>query len=52
MSRYRYWVNVHDSARNSERQLAIAQRVFDPAAAQGWPVMLSFGVQGHIAVYP
>jgi hypothetical protein len=52
VSRYRYWVSVHDSARNSGRQLAVAQRVFDAAKAQGWPVMLSFGVQGHIAVCP
>lgn len=52
VSRYRYWVNVHDSARNSERQLEIARRVFEAAKAQDWPVMLSFGVQGHVAVYP
>src|SRR5258707_1661616 len=39
VSRYRYWVNVEDSA----RQLAIAQRVFDAVKAEGWPAMLSFG---------
>jgi hypothetical protein len=35
VSRYRYWVSVHDSARNTGRQLAVAQRVFDAAMAQG-----------------
>ncbi len=52
MSRYRYWVNVHDSARNAEGQLAIARRVFNAMEARGWPVMLSFGTQGNLAVYP
>jgi len=52
VSRYRYWINVHDSARNSERQLTIARQIFDAARDQGWPAMLSFGTQGNIAIYP
>ncbi len=52
VSRYRYWVNVEDSARDQQRQLEIAQRVFDAVKAAGWPAMLSFGLQGHLAVYP
>jgi hypothetical protein len=35
VSRYRYWVNVEDSARDQQRQLAIAQRVFDAVKARG-----------------
>jgi hypothetical protein len=52
VSRDCFWVSVHDAARDSGRQLAVARRVFDAAKAQGWPVMLSFGLQGHVAVYP
>ena len=52
VSRYRYWVSVEDSARDQQRQLAIAQRVFDAVKAEGWPTMLSFGLQGNLAVYP
>jgi len=52
VSRYRYWINIRDSARNSERQLAVARQVFDAARAQGWPAMLSFGTQGNIAIDP
>ncbi len=51
-SRYRSRVNVHDTARNAERQLAIARRVFDAVKAEGWPTMLSFCTQGNIALYP
>jgi hypothetical protein len=40
------------ASRGEEGQLAIAQRVFDAAKAQGWPAMLSFSLQGNIAVYP
>ena len=52
VSRYSYWISVHDSARNTDRQLAIARRVFDAMKAQGWPAMLSYGLQGNIALYP
>jgi hypothetical protein len=52
VSRYRYWVSVEDSARDEERQLAIAQQVFDAMKAERWPVMLSFDLQGSLAVYP
>lgn len=52
VSRYRYWVSVQDSARDAERQLAIAQQVFNALKAEGWPVMLSFDLQGSLAVYP
>ena len=52
VSRYRYWINVHDGARDERRQLAVAQQIFDAVKAQAWPVMLSFNLQGNIAVYP
>lgn len=52
VSRYRYWINVHDSARDEQRQLAVAQRVFDAVKAQAWPAMLSFNLQDTITVYP
>lgn len=52
MTRYHYWISVHDSARDEQRQLAIAQRIFDAVKAQTWPVMLSFNLQDSVAVYP
>jgi hypothetical protein len=52
VSRYRYWVSVHDADRDEERQLATAQRIFDAVKAKGWPAMLSFDLQGSLAVYP
>ena len=52
VSRYHYWINVHDSARDEKRQLAIAQRVFDAMKAQAWPTMLSFNLQDAITIYP
>jgi hypothetical protein len=52
VSRYRYWVSVEDSARDEDRQFAIARQVFDSVKTEGWPVMLSFGLQGSLAVYP
>jgi hypothetical protein len=52
VSRYHYWINVHDAARNTERQLAIASQIFDAASAQGWAAMLSYGTQGNIAMCP
>jgi hypothetical protein len=52
VTRYRYWANIHDTTRNTERQLAIARCVFDAVAAQGWPAMLSYGTQGHLAIHP
>lgn len=50
--RYTYWVSVRDSARNTQRQLAIARRVFDAVKGEGWPAMLSFATQGNIALCP
>ena len=52
VSRYRYWINVHDANRDEQRQLAVAQQIFDAVKAQTWPAMLSFNLQGSIAVYP
>ena len=52
VSQYRYWVNIEDSARDEGRQLAIARRMFDAVTAEGWPAMLSFGLQGNLAIYP
>jgi hypothetical protein len=51
-ARYRYWISVRDSARDEERQLAVARKVFDAVKAEGWPVMLSYGLQGNLATYP
>ncbi len=52
VSRYRYWVSVEDSARDEERERAIARRVFDAVKADGRSAMLSFGLQGSVATYP
>jgi hypothetical protein len=52
VSQYRYWVSVEDPDRDEERQLAVALRVFDAVKAEGWPTMLSFGLQGSLAIYP
>src|SRR6185437_393504 len=52
VSRYRYWVSVRDSGRDEERQLAVARKIFDAVKAAGWPVMLSYGLQGNLATYP
>ena len=52
VSRYRYWVSVEDSGRDEERQAAVASQVFDAVKAEGWPAMLSYGLQGSLAVYP
>lgn len=35
VTRFTYWVNVRDSARNTERQLAAGRRVFDTSRAEG-----------------
>ena len=51
-SRYRYWISVRDSARDEERQLAVARKVFDAVKKAGWPAMLSYGLQGNLAIYP
>lgn len=52
VSRYRYWVSVQDSGREEERQATVASRVFDAVKAKGWPAMLSYGLQGSLAIYP
>lgn len=41
VSRYKYWIGIEDSAGDEERQLTVAQRVFDAMKDQGWPTMLS-----------
>lgn len=51
-SRYRYWVSVEDSARDEERQLAVARQVVDAVKAEGWSAMLSYGLQGSLVMYP
>jgi hypothetical protein len=52
VSRYRYWVSVRNSGRDEERQLAVARKIFDAVKAAGWPAMLSYGLQGNLAIYP
>jgi hypothetical protein len=52
VSRYRYWISVRDSDRDEGRQLAVARNVFDAIEAAGWPAMLSYGLQGNLAIYP
>ncbi len=52
VSRYRYWVSVEDAGRNDDRQMAVAQRVFDAVKAVGWASLLSFDLQGSIARHP
>ncbi|HEV2375997.1 MAG TPA: hypothetical protein VGS19_27990 [Streptosporangiaceae bacterium] len=52
VSRYRYWVSVQDTGRDEDRQLAIAQRVFDAIKETGRPVLLSYGLQVTIATHP
>ena len=52
VSRYRYWISVEDSARDEERQLDVARRVFGAAMTEGWPAMLSYELQGSLAAYP
>lgn len=52
VSRYQYWVSVEDSSYDEDHQLAIAQRIFDAIKATGWPVLLSYGLQGSIATHP
>jgi hypothetical protein len=51
-SRYRYWVSVHDTQRDEERQLAVARRVFDAATAAGWNSLLTHDLQVLIARHP
>jgi hypothetical protein len=52
VSRYRYWVSVQDSTRDETRQLTTAQHIFDAIKTAGWPVLLSYGLQGSIATHP
>ena len=52
VTQYRYWISVHDAARNEQRQLAAAEQIFDALKTRGWPAMLSFNLQGHLAVHP
>ena len=43
---------MQDSTRDETRQLAIARRIFDAIKATGWPVLLSYGLQGSLATHP
>jgi hypothetical protein len=52
VSRYRYWISVEDSARDEERQLDVARQIFDVMKAEHWPAMLSYGLQGSLAIHP
>lgn len=50
--RYRYWISVHDSERDEQRQLTIARRIFDAMKARTWEAMLSHNLQSSIAIHP
>ncbi len=50
-TQYRYWVNVHDTDRDADRQLAVARRVFEAAQAAGWPALLARDLQQMIDRY-
>lgn len=52
LTQYQYWVSVHDTERDEQRQLAVAQRVFDAARAAGWKTLLTHDLQGVIARHP
>jgi hypothetical protein len=32
--------------------MAVARKIFDAVKAAGWPAMLSYGLQGNLAIYP
>lgn len=51
ISRFACWVNILDTAGDTERQLAVAWRVFRAVKGEGWSAMLSYGTQGHLALY-
>ena|ERR1700733_14845004 len=51
-SQYHYWVSVHDTQRDEARQLALARRVFDAAAAAGWSTLLTHDLQVLVAHHP
>jgi hypothetical protein len=50
-TQYRYWVNVHDTDRDADRQLAVARRVFEVARAAGWPALLARDLQQLVDRY-
>jgi hypothetical protein len=52
LSQYRYWVRVHDSERDEQRQLAVARRVFEAARSAGWTTLLTRDLQAVIARNP
>lgn len=52
VTRFTYWINIRDTGKDAERQLAIAWRVFRAVKGEGWSAMLSYGTQGHLALYP
>jgi hypothetical protein len=52
LTQYQYWVSVHDTERDEQRQLAVAQRIFDAARAAGWKALLTHDLQGVIARHP
>lgn len=52
LTQYQYWVSVHDTERDEQRQLAVAQRIFDAARVEGWKVLLTHDLQGVVARHP
>lgn len=50
-TQYRYWVNVHDTNRDADRQLAVARRVFETARAAGWKALLARDLQEKVDSY-
>ena len=52
LTQYQYWVSVHDTERDEQRQLAVAQRVFDAARAAGWKTLLTHDLQSVLARHP
>lgn len=44
-TQYRYWVNVHNTDKDADRQLAVARQVFEVARAAGWSALLAHDLQ-------
>jgi hypothetical protein len=51
-SQYRYWVSVHDTERDEQRQILVARRVFDAVRDAGWKALLAHDLQALIARHP
>lgn len=50
-TQYRYWVNVHDTDRDANRQLVVARRIFEIARMAGWKALLARDLQQKVAIY-